>query len=253
MRESRIKTLVLFRAYTKWLSYYDDWLDSFLAAPDFEVTSLNICNADARRRLRRLVKEVELTVLLHSTNADTITYLEPLSTVLQDRVGSLVCFVGDEFNNPGSPISAKRRVFGAIEPDIIATQLLVEAGEYLFGDLVRLKVVSLPTVSIRMYSNLGTGSETDPPTSVFGQGNTRRTSATKTVTGSTTTSAHTPSSRRQALISVRAVSFARIGPHFSTGARGPSVVRRARGISNVTTPRSRRSAPTLPGNSSPRG
>ena len=144
MRESRIKTLVLFRAYTKWLSYYDDWLDSFLAAPDFEVTSLNICNADARRRLRRLIKEAELTVLLHSTNADTITYLEPLSTVLQDRVGSLVCFVGDEFNNPGSPISAKRRVFGAIEPDVIATQLLVEAGEYLFGDLVRLKVVSLP-------------------------------------------------------------------------------------------------------------
>ena len=143
MRESRIKTLVLFRTYTKWLSYYDDWLDSFSAVPDFEVTSLNICSADAGRRLRRLVKEAELIVLLHSTNADTTGYLEPLATVLQDRAGLLVSFVGDELNSPGSPISAKRRVLGAIEPDVIASQLLVEAGEYLFGDLVRLKVISL--------------------------------------------------------------------------------------------------------------
>ena len=144
MRESRIKALVLFRTYTKWLSYYDDWLDSFSAAPDFEVSSLDICSADAGRRLRRLVKEAELIVLLHSTNADTAAYLEPLATVLQDRAGWLVSFVGDEFNSPGSPITAKRRVFGAIEPDIIATQLTTEAGEYLFGDLARLKVISLP-------------------------------------------------------------------------------------------------------------
>ena len=144
MRESRIKTLVIFRSYTKWLGYYDDWLDSFSAAPEFDVTSLNICNVGDARRLRRFIREAELTVLLHSTNADTTAHLEPLVNVLKDRAGLLVSFIGDEFNSPGSPISAKRRILAAIEPDIIASQLPLEAGDYLFGDLVRLRVISLP-------------------------------------------------------------------------------------------------------------
>ena len=144
MRESRIKTLVIFRRYTKWLGYYDDWLDSFSTAPEFHITGLNICKASDVRRLRRSIREAELTVLLHSTNADTTAYLEPLKTVLQDRAGSLVSFIGDEFNSPGSPVSAKRRILAAIEPDIIASQLPIEAADYLFGDLVRLKVTSLP-------------------------------------------------------------------------------------------------------------
>ena len=144
MRESRIKTLVLFRKYTKWLGYYDDWLDSFSAASEFDVTSLNICDAGDVKRLRRCIRETELTILLHSTNGDTTAYLEPLVGVLGDRVGLLVSFIGDEFNSPGSPIAAKRRIFAAIEPDIIATQLPRKAGDYLFGDLVRLKVISLP-------------------------------------------------------------------------------------------------------------
>ena len=144
MRESRLKTLVLFARYTTRLSYYDDWLDAFSTAPDFAVSKLNICDRDAGRRLRQLVKEVELIVLLHSTNGDTTIYLEPLATALQDRTGLLLSFVGNELNLPGSPIAAKRRVLRAIEPDVIASQLPVEAGEYLFGDLARLKVISLP-------------------------------------------------------------------------------------------------------------
>ena len=144
MHESRLRTLVLFAHYTSRLSYYDDWLDAFSATPEFEVSSLNICDAGTRRRLRQLVKEVELIVLLHSTNGDTTVYLEPLASLLQDRRGLLLSFVGNEVNLPGSPIAAKRRVLGAIEPDIIASQLLLEAGEFLFGDLARLKVISLP-------------------------------------------------------------------------------------------------------------
>ena len=144
MHESQLKTLVLFARYTTRLSYYDDWLDAFSTAPDFAVSSLNICDGDAGRRLRQLVKEAELIVLLHSTNGDTTIYMEPLATVLQERAGQLLSFVGNELNLPGSPIAAKRRVLGVIEPDVIASQLLVEAGEYLFGDLARLNVISLP-------------------------------------------------------------------------------------------------------------
>ena len=143
MRESRLKTLVLYASYTTRLSYYDDWLDAFCTAPDFAVSSLNICGGGVRQRLRKFVKDAELIVLLHSTNGDTTIYLEPLAPLLQDRRGMLLSFVGNEVNLPGSPIAAKRRVLGAIEPDVIASQLLRAAGEYLFGDLVRWKVISV--------------------------------------------------------------------------------------------------------------
>ena len=144
MRESRLKTLVLYASYTTRLSYYDDWLDAFSTAPDFAVSSLNICGSGVRRRLRKFVRDAELIVLLHSTNGDTTIYLEPLAHVLRDRRGMLLSFVGNEVNLPGSSIAEKRRVLGVIEPDVIASQLMLEAGEYLFGDLVRWKVISVP-------------------------------------------------------------------------------------------------------------
>jgi hypothetical protein len=143
MRESRIKTLVLHAQYTTRLSYYDDWLDAFQAAPRFDVQALNICPRDAGEALRPALAEAELVVLLHSTNGDTTIYLEPLAPLLAARRAILVSFVGNEFNAVGSPIAAKRRVFAAIRPDIIATQLLQEAGEYLFGDLAG-QVIAVP-------------------------------------------------------------------------------------------------------------
>ena len=144
LHESRLNTLVLYAHYTTRLSYYDDWLDAFATAPCFATTSLNICQQGSRKRLSRLIEDAELIVLLHSTNGATTIYLEPLVTLLQGRKGILVSFVGNELNLPGSPIAAKRRLLGAVEPDIIASQLPLEAGEYLFRDLVRRKVISLP-------------------------------------------------------------------------------------------------------------
>ena len=144
LRDSSIKTLVLYAQYTTRLSYCDDWLDAFAAAPDFAVSSLNICSPGIKRKLRRHLRDADLVVLLHSTNADTSIYLEPLVAELRHRRGMFLSFVGNEVNIPGSPIAAKRRVLAAIEPDFIATQLTLEAGDFLFGDLVRRRVVSLP-------------------------------------------------------------------------------------------------------------
>lgn len=144
MHESRIDTLVLYARYTTRLSYFDDWLDAFTAAPGFRATSLNICSRGARRELRRQLTQAEFIVLLHSTNADTTIYLEPLIAELQRRRGILLSFVGNEVNLPGSPVSARRQLFAAIEPDFIATQLPLEAGKFLFGDLARRDVIALP-------------------------------------------------------------------------------------------------------------
>lgn len=141
---SAAKTLVLFADYTTRLSYYDDWADAFSSHSAYDATSINLCSPTAEACVRSVVREAELIVLLHSTNGDTTTYLEPIAPILADRAGKLVAFIGNEVNLPGSPISEKRRVLGLIGPDYVATQLLQNAGEFLWGDLVRKRVIALP-------------------------------------------------------------------------------------------------------------
>lgn len=143
MRESRIRLLVLYAQYTTRLSYYDDWLDAFTSHAEFETNSINIVGADATLA-RAALDAVDAVVLLHSTNGDTTEYLEPFVSMLADRRVPLLSFVGNEVNLPGSPISAKRRLFGRIRPDWIATQLLEEAGRFLFGDVAEKSVVAIP-------------------------------------------------------------------------------------------------------------
>jgi len=142
--ESRISTLVLYADYTTRLSYYDDWLDAFRRASRFAVRDLNICRRGIGDRLIKELPDAELVVLLHSTNGDTTIYLEPIAPLLAGRKGLLLSFVGNELNLPGSPISAKRAVFDTIRPDFIATQMMLEAGEFLWGDLVERRVLAIP-------------------------------------------------------------------------------------------------------------
>ncbi len=144
MDASRLKTLVLYANYTTRLSYYDDWLDAFRSSAGFDVKAVNICNLFERKKMDGFARQVDLIVLLHSTNADTIEYLRPFVPVLQGRRGLLLSFVGNEVNLPGVPIRDKREIFSRMEPDFIATQLPLEAGQFLFGDLVRRRVISVP-------------------------------------------------------------------------------------------------------------
>jgi hypothetical protein len=143
MRESRIRLLVLYAQYTTRLSYNDDWLDAFEAYPAFETRAINIVATDPAK-VRAALANIDAIVLLHSTNGDTTDYLEPFSSILAERRVPLLTFVGNEVNLPGSTISAKRRLFASIRPDWIATQLLKEAGVFLFGDLVQKAVISVP-------------------------------------------------------------------------------------------------------------
>jgi hypothetical protein len=130
-----MRLLVGHARYTDRLSYYDDWLDAFTTAPEFDARPFNIVEAGAPERLRKALGEVDAVVLLHSTNGDTTDYLEPLAPILAERRVPLLTFVGNEVSLPGSPIAEKRRVFALFRPEIVATQLLPEAGRYLFGDV----------------------------------------------------------------------------------------------------------------------
>ena len=144
MRESRIRLLVLHAQYTTRLSYFDDWLHAFRTYPAFDVVDIDIASSEIAPKLRLGIVETDAVVLLHSTNGDTTEYLEPFAPILANRRVPLLSFVGNEVNLPGSPIKEKRRLFGKIRPDWIATQMLEEAGRFLFSDVVERSVVAIP-------------------------------------------------------------------------------------------------------------
>jgi hypothetical protein len=144
MRESQIRLLALSADYTDQLSYFDDWSDALQTYPEFDTTIVNIAAADAGRRINAALAHSDGIVLLHSTNGDTTIHLERHVAALSARRCPLVSFVGNEVNLPGSPIAGKRKVLGKIRPDWIATQLLQESGQFLFGDIAARGVVSIP-------------------------------------------------------------------------------------------------------------
>jgi Glycosyl transferases group 1 len=144
MRESRIRLLALYAQYTDKFSYFDDWLDALLQYPAFDVVAIDIIPPGARRRIKLAIREVDAVLLLHSTNGDSMTYLERHVPVLANRRVPLITFVGNEVNLPGFTIAGKRRVFKALRPEWIATQLLEEAGKYLFGDIATRGIIPIP-------------------------------------------------------------------------------------------------------------
>ncbi|MGI8526922.1 MAG: glycosyltransferase family protein [Pseudolabrys sp.] len=142
MRESRIRVLALHARYTDQISYFDDWLDALKAHPGFDVAEFDILRSP--RDLSRRLRETDAVIALHSTNGDTTMHLERHVTALASRRVPLITFVGNELNMPGGSITAKRRVFGQIAPQWIATQLMQEAGQFLFGDVASDGVISIP-------------------------------------------------------------------------------------------------------------
>ena len=144
MSNSKIRTLVLHAQYTNHLSYFDDWLDAFVSAPEFAVSSKNICDPAAGEQLRGEVPQAELIVMLHSTNGDTLDYLRPLEPLLAGRSCKLLVFIGNELNLPQSPLAPRLAMLRRLEPDFIATQLPQEAGEWLYADLKASQVLAIP-------------------------------------------------------------------------------------------------------------
>jgi spore maturation protein CgeB len=138
-----VRTLVLTLEYPTRASYYEDWRDAFRSSKIFDVTVRNVLRKSARRQIAREIGTYELVVVLHSCSADTLDFVRALTPVLQSRRGRLVTFLGNEVNLPWAPLADKIAWLIGVEPDIIATQLLAEAGEWLYAETGR-RVISLP-------------------------------------------------------------------------------------------------------------
>jgi spore maturation protein CgeB len=141
-----MKTLLLHSTYTEQVSYFDDWIDAFKSHSDFSTLCINVFNAskDLISDVKSKIENYELIVLHHSMNGDTLNYLDPFVEALKNRRGKLVSFVGNEVNLPTIGMAPKIKNLQEIEADFIATQLLEEAGQWLYEDCNKAKVISLP-------------------------------------------------------------------------------------------------------------
>lgn len=148
MSISKIKTLLLFARYTGWktCSYYDDWQEAFVNAPELEKTAINICDKSNICKVDKIVKDYDIVVLLHSTNADTLDFINPYRNALNKRKGKLVSFVGNELNFPPPSVGMRDKLalFQEIKPDFIATQIPQEPAQKLYEDLAGTKVIEVP-------------------------------------------------------------------------------------------------------------
>jgi hypothetical protein len=141
-----MRTLVLYSSYTDQMSYYDDWIDAFRSHPGFQALCVNVFHGSSELFLdvKKKIEAYELIILHHSMNGDTLKYLNPFLGALKNRQGKLVSFVGNEVNLPTIGMAAKIKSLQEIEADFIATQLLEEAGQWLYQDCRKSQVISLP-------------------------------------------------------------------------------------------------------------
>ena len=88
--------------------------------------------------------DFDAVVLIHSATADTVEDIVRLAPALAERRrAKLLAFVGNEYNSAVAPLADKIAALTAIRPDIVATQLLEEAGQYLYAE-TGAQVLSLP-------------------------------------------------------------------------------------------------------------
>lgn len=140
---SRIQTVVLTVGYGVRASYYEDWLEAFTVSPLFAVTAFNLFRGGGRRAAQRALASAELVVALHPCSADTLRYIAPLRSALQQRRGRLLVLVGNEYNMPWARLADKRELLRAVGADWIGTQMPLEAGEWLY-DGTGAQVLAVP-------------------------------------------------------------------------------------------------------------
>jgi len=140
-----MKTLVLYSSYTDQMSYFDDWVDAFKYHKDYNAECINVFNAEKIfHDIAKKIEKSDLIIIHHSMNGDTLKYIKPFMSPLKNRKGKLVSFVGNEVNLPTFGMAPKIQNLKELEAEIIATQLLQEAGEWLYQECKKSKVISLP-------------------------------------------------------------------------------------------------------------
>jgi Glycosyl transferases group 1 len=137
-------TIILYYHFTNLLSYLDDWLDAFKSCDKLNTHFLNMAGLSIDKKIENSIKTADIIILHHSVTSDTLDHIIPYTNILQNRRGILFSFVGNEVNLPILGMGPKIQFLKEIEPNFIATQLLQEAGTWLYDGCHKSKVVSIP-------------------------------------------------------------------------------------------------------------
>ena len=119
--------------YPYKMSYLDEWLNGWKEVSDrYQV--FNILKESEVKCLRKKLSSLDLIVILHSVTADSNTWIKNLTHILLERRCPLILFVGNEYSNPWLSMELRLESITEIRPEVIATQLSIIAGEFLYGD-----------------------------------------------------------------------------------------------------------------------
>jgi len=124
-------------------SYITDWLAAFKRRGDLQIVHVDVLKAGSGTRLTKALRQVDGTVLLHSVTADSLKPAATLKPFLMDRKSPLVVLLGNEINLPWAPLSEKIQFLADVGADVVGTQLLEGAGQYLYAD-TGARVLSVP-------------------------------------------------------------------------------------------------------------
>jgi hypothetical protein len=119
--------------YPYKMSYLDEWLNGWKEVSDrYQV--FNILKESEVKCLRKKLSSLDLIVILHSVTADSNKWIKNLTHILLERRCPLILFVGNEYSNPWLSMELRLESITEIRPEVIATQLSIIAGEFLYGD-----------------------------------------------------------------------------------------------------------------------
>ena len=131
------------------LSYILDWREALCAAPELEVEVCNINNLLDYRRRREALRHYPLVIILHSAAGDDLGLLKATTHWLEDRRGTLVVFLGNEYDRMEEKIAFLRSV-GA---DYLCSQLPLEAARWVYAECLPTQVLSMPhALNPRLYA-----------------------------------------------------------------------------------------------------
>jgi hypothetical protein len=128
--------------YSYKMSYLDEWQAAWADVSSYTRT-YNVLKASDLSALSRQISQFDLIVVLHSVTADSNEWMPLLSPLLFNRKSKLIVFVGNEYSNPWLSMEVRLKNLSDIYPDIVATQLPISAGKFLYKDVAG-DVVEVP-------------------------------------------------------------------------------------------------------------
>lgn len=117
--------------YPYKMSYLDEWLKAWTLVSK-KVRVFNVLKNSEVNDLKKSVSKFDLIVILHSVTADSNKWLRDMVPVLTKRKCQIILFVGNEYSNPWLSMESRLQNIADIQPEVVATQLSQEAGEFLY-------------------------------------------------------------------------------------------------------------------------